>query len=332
MKRLDIVVTCVDRKRGLAGPRIRDVAHADLDQQMRCWEDQLLDGPSSSRAVELYQGEAWQEATALQDDAQAAGFRHVVLWIVSAGYGLISGTDSVRAYAATFSAPSLDDVGRLPSGQRDVHRRRQWWKALSRSRALDTGRPRRLADLPLVTDGSPTVVVASAAYVSALGQDLMGLLAANPHACLVSAGRALDGTTALPAFDHRMQRLVGGSKISLNARTAGLLIEALANGIDRRDANADLRRRCARLAPLTTPRREAASNDAVLQFIRTERRRDPDVSRSRLLRRFRDAGHQCEQHRFAALFETVTASEQPMRRWLLWDREADGEPREDAIA
>ncbi|AXV05051.1 tgtA5 cluster protein 2 [Euzebya pacifica] len=308
MSRIDIVVPCVDRKRADAATSasLASVRRADLDQQLALWEEQLLSpARDAMTARERYMGEAWLQSQQLEDDAREAGFSPV-LWVASAGYGLIAADDEIVGYGATFSPPSEDDAGLDPSGRRSAVRRRQWWKALARSRALRTGRPRRLAELPPSNGGAPVMVVASSAYAAAFGTDLSELLS-HPQAMLVCAGKDLDGTADDPAFDARIEdKLAPGTRLSLNQRAASLVVQRLGRGLDRDEIASSLRDTTALARPKVVPDREVTTDEQVKAFIRTQLDRDPTLTRSPLLRKFRDdAGKACEQKRFGKLFEAV---------------------------
>lgn len=301
------MVPCVDRKAGSRSdaPCLAAARSHDLDAQLADWEAMLSDAHQPPMpARDRYMGEAWLQSLQLVEDAREAGFQPV-LWVASAGYGLIAADDPIVSYGATFSPPSEDDAGLDPAGNRSAVRRRQWWKALARSRVLETGRPRRLAELPHANNGAPVIVAASSAYVSAFGKDLEELLASE-SAMLVCASRDLDGSTSDPAFDHRIETVLAqGTRLSLNQRVAGLVVQRLARGGDRVSIAASLRETTARCEAVVLPDRDPASDDEVKHFIRQQLRRDPTFTKSPLLRIFRDQGNQCEQTRFGGLFAEV---------------------------
>lgn len=313
MSRIDIVVPCVDRKQTAAHEghaAMRDARHALLDGQLALWEELLHTTDPRLCARDRYMGEAWQQALQLEEDASEAQLSPV-LWVASAGYGLISVDDPVGSYGATFSPPSPDDVGLDPMGSRAASRRRQWWKALARSRPLDTGRPRRLAEIAHANGGAPVIVVASSSYASAFGQDLSELLSMEAG-MLVCAGRDLDGSTEAPAFDTRIETMVtSGSRLSLNQRVASLVVQRLARGMDRAQIAQSLRETTARGVRAETPDRDPASDEVIRRFIRAALEADRSATKSPLLRAFRDAGNACEQKRFGALFDQVKQEREP---------------------
>ena len=154
------------------------------------------------------------------------------------------------------------------------------------------------------------MVVASAAYLIALGDDLIAARAELTNqdtmavVCVGAPSTSPVRDMTIPA-DARLQTVLGGARQSLNVRLARRILEeqrgrvhfsAACNSVD------EMMRAIPRPAQFN---RATQSDHDVLRFIRQERGQAPKVSCTTLLRSFRDQGFACEQHRFGALFRAV---------------------------
>jgi hypothetical protein len=169
--------------------------------------------------------------------------------------------------------------------------------------------PRTLANLIGGAPQAHLMVVASLDYVAAIEADLMRAieLARDPDRIVVlstsdKSARSVLADHVIPS-NARLQRRVGGARISLHVRVARKILQEL----EKWDFSAvGLRERYKRLlaksAPIPIVRRVRLSDEEVGRFIDAELRTTRDVSCTNALRRLRDRGHACEQSRFKALF------------------------------
>lgn len=244
-------------------------------------------------AHDLYLGDHWRAACdayklALQYSSRAE------LWVMSAGYGLIPGSKSLKSYGATFANGSVDSIWR---GSADGDRReyvRAWWQSLPHEEALPG----------LLKGGGAIVIAAGATYLDVLTVDLTTALErdmSGDRISVVSAGSRHAG--ALLPVTGRFRGAVGGTDASINARVLGLLAaEAPAHHFRHSAMSATLNRLASRMP--TTDRRTGnpRSDDQVVSWINGVRRRKPTISRTEALREFRGAKLACEQSRFASLW------------------------------
>lgn len=311
-RRLHVVATCTDRKT-LAAPSCllvrnlpsRSNGAPDVDVWLQRRDEATAE---SIPAEELYKGELWTSTLRLRDVARATT-RQVVLWVASAGYGLIRADAEVKPYGATFAQGAADSVSRARTGLRADQQTATWWRALTDAPASE-GTPASIAELAGDVGGDDLLVVMSASYVAACREDLLAASDLHERAVLVSAGAAQDPDHAGWAvdFDARVQgegRPLDGSRISLNVRVAEHLVrEAGPRPLDRTSSAAIAREIMEGL--VSAPRyshRRAATDEEVLDFARSTLRAEPSASASAALRRFRDeAERACEQKRFAKLF------------------------------
>ena len=244
-------------------------------------------------AHDLYVGEHWRAVWDAYELTLKFSSR-TELWVISAGYGLISAARRVKSYGATFSSGSFDSVWRgLEEGERRA-RLRDWWAGLPHEATL----------AELLGRDNVVLLTAGATYVDAVDADLCEAARADrtrERFSLVSAGTHGDDT-ALPV-DGRLRGALGGTDNGLNARVLTLLAATAYEHRFRHSKMAALLRNLAETSPPTDRRVGRLSSDQqIVRQIDEIRHRDPTISRTRALTVLRDAGIACEQSRFAALW------------------------------
>ena len=309
-KSIRLVVSCTDRKRMPASRELQLRNHPnDLDERAERWVESIANSDEVTLpAAEMYKGEHWsvvEEATR----STVAGGLEVELWIASAGYGLIRGTDHIASYGATFATGSPDSVTRKQSSSDPSLDAAEWWNHLI-VRKRKVRAPSSITELAAADTSSPILLALSSSYVRAVESDLLqaaDLLDSPGQLLLVSAGssKASLNHVRVPT-DARFQHAFGGSRLSLNIRVAKHVIENSPqhnwNGAEVRQL---LERELAQQPDVVQYHRKALSDDAVRKFIAKELSRDSGASQSRLLRRLRDRNLACEQKRFGQLYLSV---------------------------
>jgi hypothetical protein len=321
MRKVNLIVTCTSRKTQtpVRGLRLRDLREKSMSARAHHWIETLrakiLENESHTEASKLYCGEYWSVVRELPTEARKVGVS-IQFWICSAGYGLITPDSEIRSYSATFSPEEGDCVTRgLDAAARRVAAQ-EWWKQIAMWSGPTGNRVRSLTSLTRAYPNTPLLVVASPEYLYALEKDLSGALdaLADPDLLLiVSAGTRSFGKFSdnLVPCDARLQPLVGGTRASLNIRVAKLLIERSGKMLlGAKRVSAELGRLLKRQPPIENYQRRAVTDDQVRTFIRTQAHRNGMViSRSALLRKFRDSGKACEQSRFANLYRQMVIDE-----------------------
>jgi len=308
--RLYIVVPCANRKR-LPVPlelRLRGTRERDLTTRVRDWCDRLEHySGDKSTAVELYGGDHWTVARALPAMAGAVGLE-AELWVISAGYGLVSDTALLHAYSATFARGHRDSVADIgASGQADAHNT-AWWASLAEWSGPEPGRPRTLEALAKRDPQAGFLTLGSPNYIRAVEKDLLAASERldDPARLVVvssrgSAGGRLD--RHLVTSDARIQQKLGGARVSLHARVARHLLEQTPTcgwNVDR--LRSTHQRILAAVAEVHVNQRQRMTDDELRQFIAAELMKDPKGKSTGLLRRLRESGRACEQDRFKTLF------------------------------
>lgn len=300
-----IVVTCANRKRLRAAAALsaRSLPRLPVKGRAGEWIKRLsrTDAPTTP-ALDLYAGEHWSVVRAIPALAAEAQ-RPISLWILSAGYGLISSAAPIRPYAATFSAGHADSVA--SNGDRGL-----WWGALAEWTGPEPGAPRSLSQLAQMDPSASIVIAVSPPYLDACTDDLAGAaanLAARTQLSVICTGassKAL-GEHQLPG-DARLQHLMGGTRQALNVRVLAHLIKGHRGQFAYDDIARVMDTLLAQQPDLVRYDRARCSDAEVTGFVQKRLQANPSLSRSRLLREFRDNGYACEQSRFAELFETVS--------------------------
>jgi hypothetical protein len=320
MNTVNIIVTCTSRKTQTAvrGFRLRDFREKSIATRARNWIRRLrVPGSaedSETEAFKLYCGEYWSVVRELPMAGQKSGVA-IRFWICSAGYGLISPASRIRTYSATFSPEEPDCVTRGFDADCRKAAAQQWWQQMAKWSGPKGNSLRSVTALALRYPRTPLLVVASSDYLQAVENDLKGAVKALSHPDLlliISAGtrsfRTL--TPHLLPCDARFQSLVGGTRGSLNIRIAKLLIERTGRaklGMER--ASVQMERLLRKQPSIEQYQRQPASDRQISSFIRFEVNKHGVLSRSVLLRKFRDSGRACEQSRFANLYRQTVIDE-----------------------
>jgi hypothetical protein len=230
---------------------------------------------------------------------------NIRLWICSAGYGLIRPSTRINSYQVTFAPSSIDSV---VNGARDRGALQTWWTGVCSYKIPgDQGIPRSFTDLALRYPRTPLIVALSADYLSAVEEDLGGVLQHSFFqrylsiiSCGTSGKRVRWKNNLLPCGGEFSASL-GGTLTSLNARVARFLFESQAN------AGPSVERMAALLRSIETrtvapQSRTPQSDQDVTKFISQRLRKASAMSKTKLLEELRAAGKACEQKRFGELY------------------------------
>ena len=291
MRKLNLVVTCSDRKSLPVSPalQVRSLTASTTSDRVAEWRDRFNDAGRGVPLSELYQGEHWSQVRRLAATAARAGF-DTALWVASAGVGLRPEPYRSPAYGATFAGGQADTVGS------SVVERQSWWAGLRTGFGTV-----RLAEL---SGDAALMIVLSAGYGEALEHDLSEVALAGAEAVLIGGHKTIPGLARVSA-NGRLRSRLGGTHTSLNSRMAAAWLENLegraltdptveqswTQWVSTREVDAP-------------PARQKLRDDQVREFIRSQQTRG-GVSKSRLLGLLRESGLACEQRRFGALYEEV---------------------------
>jgi hypothetical protein len=232
------------------------------------------------------------------------------LWVISAGYGLISETAQLHGYSATFARGHPDSVAKAEDIVVD-NMNEAWWEHLIRWPGPEHGMPRSLAELAQDDPRTGMLVMGSPDYLRAVEQDLLTAATRldDDARLVVISSREIEKTCLggyLIVSDSRLQSQLGGARTSLHARVGRQVISFAARcgwvvGKLREEYN----RMLTIALEKSVNRRRRVTNEEVQQFICEELVTYPRARSTGLLRKLRDRGQACEQARFKALFDDV---------------------------
>jgi hypothetical protein len=277
-------------------------ARRGIDTRANNWWRRLHSLKGESRAAtDTYAGDHWSVVRSIPDTGKKQGWQ-VSLWVLSAGYGLISAQASLHGYSATFAYGHEDSVGRDPAELA------AWWRALSQQPLGGCTAPRILEALLRSDPRGVFLIAASPNYLTAVKVDLIRGIEATAHQArvvIVSSEGGLDTKELAPWLvpsGSELQQAVGGTRGALHARVARRIVrEAKSHEFELAKVRA-LCKGLARPGSGQMPVRAKQSDADVQNFIRKALRADPSISYTRLLRMLRDSGLACEMRRFKGLY------------------------------
>ena len=312
----NIVVTCTKRKRRPPDEslKFRHIAKGSIEQGFEVWVQRIME----SREVllpprDLYAGDHWSVAVSLEQVAEASGF-NAIIWVCSAGYGLLSIDKIIKPYSATFSSSHPDTVCRWGEGKYRSSYKKMWWRLLTEWPDPDPDTPRSIMGLALREPTCPLIVVASRDYMEGILDDCNGArdeLVDPDLLSIVSAGsHDLPGLNSnlLPA-NVSLRRLVGGTVRTFNIRYTRKLLSAVRH--EQLQASV-LHQECSKIlvqSPSSTAiQRTRTSDEDVRKFIWSSLEQHGKISRTALLHRLRESGRACSQNRFGRVFDATAGA------------------------
>lgn len=305
---INVFVICTMTKRfhGTGNLLLREVGATSLAERFALWASRIEQSRSPSiPALDTYSGGHWSVVRSLNSSfAKSSGSARI--WIVSAGYGLISPADKIIPYGATFAPRQRDSISPVSSAEASG----AWWSLLTHWRppGLEPGAPRSIAEAVAKYPEAPNLLVLSPDYHRALSEDLRASLAQitdrNKLIILSSDDRSqgeLEENTV--KVDARLQAHVGGARSSLGVRTARVVLQELSGRpVTLGSFRAAMARLVERHGVVQVYDREPMTNEQVADFINAELSQDSSVSSTPLLEKLRSSGRACERKRFHKLF------------------------------
>jgi hypothetical protein len=291
--KLTIVVNCTDRKSMAPEQNLRvgSLPEGDSNTRFTAWRQRVESAKPQVKLVDLYQGEAWQQARGLVEDARGAGYT-VQTMVASAGLGLRDVSTEASAYAATFAGGHVDSVASNTAGLRD------WWRRLC-----------SLASTKSLVDetNDRILLVLSETYARSLDEDLSRLARRGGDLLLVGGARDIDGLPRLPA-NGSLRANLGGTASSISLRMARRWLQSRTgtNLYGSTDARA-WSKWAGSVAHVESYDRTPMTDAQITALIDKLLAEQPNLSATRALRQIRDDGFACEQKRFGGLFRARAA-------------------------
>lgn len=298
-----IVTNCTARKRSrelpVSSAEIRNVN--SVHDLARSWVRLAQGRASAARAADLYGGRSFRDAAVAAESCQGD------LFIVSAGFGLVSSTAALPNYALTVShgagsiASQLKQFNASPA---------DWWRAL----CVEIGSPAPVSQLVRQRPAAVVLIALPSSYLRMVAPEL-SILSTHELSRLrlftslaglgVLEPRAAD--CVLP-YDDRLSGLRGhaGTRTDFPQRALRHFVEVLhGHQLPLQEGKAAVIRALSRHKPPERQVRARATDDEICSAIRSLSA-SGIRSASTLLRRLRDEqGIACEQGRFRSLWQQV---------------------------
>ena len=302
-----LIVPCTKTKSrpAVAAMHFGALPQGECATVVRAWQ-MATRAQSTTRAGALYSGNGWNFALRAK---QVLGAHQ--LWIVSAGFGLVSEDEFLPAYAATFAPEANRVADQICDQGLPALAHAAWWKAINAAR----GR----TQMPLhatFAHYDRVILALSAPYLAAVRADAL-LLAEQlgPQKLWLVAME----TRALPSplrecavfGSSDIENLIGGTRVTLNLRALVWWLEEVVPvaGWDRAAQQKEICRRLCQVEPVAPRRVQSLSDEEVVEWIRAQRARAGDTwprgGKTGLLQALRASGRSCEQKRFTRLCERV---------------------------
>jgi hypothetical protein len=336
---IHIVANCASRKRLPPVASLSSIHNTDLEKFSENWWKKLNNPPLQSsinqnlfnentgklRAKDLYVGNYWSKIRQLPNIVNKFTEYDSQLWVISAGYGLISADEFIYPYTATFTAGEENSV---TQGESDRENRakllRKWWNLISNYSLTHSSNPRTLSELIKYYPNDYFLIVASADYISAIELDLIeGIqFLSSSENLLVITSKSFSNeklSQYLIPSDARLQcnssctencrnHLLGrGIRGSISSSLAQKIIENTRIwGLNATQIKEHIGQLVEQCPSIIQHKRTPLQDEDVSDFIKLELNGIPSASRSFLLRKLRDKGLACEQKRFKRLYEEIS--------------------------
>jgi queuine/archaeosine tRNA-ribosyltransferase len=318
-----LIVTCVSQKKvkkthSIIDSSIKPGTILDVFDQ---WNETLKNSKLKSRkAIDLYKGSLWdsyKDAWGIVNSRE----KDAKLWILSAGYGLISSEDRILPYDITFQEnrngiPSIQ--AKIINGNNDVSRRniiQGWWDLLSTSSERNPSSLKTLIGQSSSDDYF--LIVLGKDYLHAIFEDLQMAIKTSktPNQIAVISNNVDDplakrlGSNWLYA-DSRFVNLNGANNTVVNAKIAKELLwftyheKKGTSWWSHKNFNSYLKQLSSTLPEANRPVRPPRTDEQVKSFIRNSLAIG-NAPFSKLHRSYRDSGQACEYNRFKNLYSEV---------------------------
>jgi hypothetical protein len=293
-----VLASCTQAKRGESSERCLMRNHRNVGSAtavVRPWRRSTAREKLRTRARHLYKGAYWHAVQSLREQTRST------VYVVSAGFGLVSDEQELPTYSATFRPGHRDSV----PGARTMQGRRAWWASLGGSNGLDA----------LGLEREALLVVLPDVYLRIVEEDLARLVTRfGPEKVVIFGPRRRQHlqvalSEAWIGVESRMVRELGTNVSALAPAAAIRCAMAMGNEIDHDGCRAVMAQLVPDGAPALYPKRRRCDEDEVRQWLRMSLASPaPPSSATVALRAFRQQGMAFEQKRFHRLFHDVVAT------------------------
>jgi hypothetical protein len=301
-----IVTNCTARKRvvGQALVLPEDAPASSVQDLAKAWVAIAQSAGELVEAQELYLGRSFQDAR------QSARIGKASLWIVSAGFGLLSATDRVPNYSLTVSEGAGSIRSLISACASDPA---AWWLALNE----ELGSTRPLARLAAKRGVEQVLIAMPSSYLQLIAGDLLALPSRSAERLRILTSRA--GLASLPIhlqarvlpYDARLERITGyaGTANDFPQRALRHFVEVVQGHLMEFDAARSAVESALGQPVMSKPPARAKLTDTEIRGLLRSQWQDKGGSSTKLLRYLRDdAMVACEQGRFRSIWQSMRAA------------------------
>ncbi len=317
LAKVNIVVSCVKSKTSETEPSflLRNHSGRNLAAIASSWIGKMQRSKGGLEAIALYKGDYWQiiRSVIISEIVHSGTTQHAEFWICSAGFGLIRPNTIVFPYSATFNPSDPDFPGHTLSGISPPKACAEWWKFLSHWNVMSSDDPRTIRDVVTRNADVPLIISVSQWYIEAIADDFLSAVSLLKNSDMVTIltstqPRRPELRPYCIFFDARLQKWLGGARVSLSARVLRSIIKDL--DTFSRPAIRDYIEEQSKGKHIITYKRTALSDSEIEDYVKREIFSSPEKKYTALLKKLRDSGCACERSRFKKIYERVYDSAQ----------------------
>jgi len=304
--KIHLITNCTSSK---SSKLKHDVKIKDICDKTRSpsknWLDKIQSQKDLVAAIDVYVGDHWSKVNEVYELGMP-------VWVVSAGYGLISAKQEISSYDATFNGNHENSVSNFFSGESLAERNISWWNKINAKESTEHQEAGPIEELYLDNTSDIFFIVVPPNYLKVLEPELQKLasigIVHKENTFIFSSKQNLKPSLRdfyFQAKDNFCKDL-GGSRISLNIRLASHIIRRLSlEGAVAPQVESLYNDLLKDLPPAKKFNRKRMTDEDVYHFIREELESTDikDSSASKLLRTLRSKGMACEQKRFGKLYK-----------------------------
>jgi hypothetical protein len=304
--KIHLITNCTSSK---SNKLKHDVKIKDINEEScsptKSWFYKLQSQKDLVAAIDVYVGDHWSKVNEIYNLA-------FPVWVVSAGYGLISAKKEISSYNATFNGNNENSVSKFFSGENLAEKNISWWNEINIKETNGCQEYGPIEGLYKKHTSDLFFIVVPPNYLKVLEPELQKLVSSGivhkENTFIFSSKQNLNPSLKnfyFQAKDNFCKHL-GGSRISLNIRLANYIMKRLT--LERAVAPQveNLYNELLKNSPPAEKfNRKKMTDEDVFHFI-TEELESSGINKSsasKLLRALRSKGMACEQKRFGKLYK-----------------------------
>ncbi|KKL96461.1 hypothetical protein LCGC14_1844270 [marine sediment metagenome] len=300
--KIHLITNCTSRKlhKLTSKVHLKDISK-DAISPSENWTKILSKQVDLLPALDAYAGDHWAKVK----DIERLG---ASLWIVSAGYGLISADTKICSYNATFNSNDENSVSKFYSKENLKEKNRCWWKDIHK------GRESSIEKIYFDHPGDIFFIALPPNYLKVIEPELDNLASCgviNLHNTYIFSSKQDLSLSLKECFYQAKEDFceqLGGSRVSLIIRLARYIFKGLSL---KEPTYPQVQKMYNALllgsSPVKHINRRKMTDKNVIDFILTELNDSTltKISTTKLLKKMRDQGMGCEHKRFSKIYSEL---------------------------